>query len=60
MCRMPKPWPPLCRRWKTSLKCADSHAYLLVDGYYPEKEIRTAEASAAVSHVAACPRCASG
>ena len=46
----------LCRRWKTSLKCADSNAYLAVDGYYPASEIRTAEVSAAVSHVAAIPK----
>ena len=45
-----------CRRWKTSLKCADDHAYLVVDGYYPAKEIRTAEVSAAVPHVAAVPK----
>ena len=42
-----------CRRWKTSLECADGSAYLAVDGYYPASEIRTAEVSAAVSHVAA-------
>jgi cytidylate kinase len=42
-----------CRRWKTSLECVDTHVHLKVDGYYPEKEIRTAEVSAAVSHVAA-------
>jgi cytidylate kinase len=29
---------------------------LLVDGYYPEKEIRTADTSAAVPHVAAIPK----
>ena len=29
---------------------------LTVDGYYPEKEIRTAEVSVAVSHVAAVPK----
>src|SRR6267142_5550306 len=29
---------------------------LLVDGYFPEKEIRTAETSAAVAHVAAVPK----
>src|ERR1017187_4061558 len=46
----------LCRRWKTSLKCADGNAYLTVDGYYPAKEIRTAEVSAAVPHVAAVPK----
>lgn len=42
----------LCRKWKTSLVVADGHVRLLVDGYYPEKEIRTSEASAAVAHVA--------
>ena len=46
----------LCRRWKTSLKCTDGSAYLTVDGYYPAKEIRTAEVSAAVSHVAVIPK----
>jgi CMP/dCMP kinase len=46
----------LCRRWKTSLKCADGNAFLAVDGYYPASEIRTAEVSAAVPHVAAVPK----
>jgi cytidylate kinase len=49
----------LCRRWKTELKCVEGdqrHVRLLVDGYYPEKEVRTAETSAAVSHVAAVPK----
>jgi cytidylate kinase len=41
-----------CRKWKTSLECVDSNVRLEVDGYYPEKEIRTAEVSGAVSHVA--------
>jgi CMP/dCMP kinase len=45
-----------CRRWKTSLKCTDGSAYLVVEGYYPAKEIRTAEVSAAVPHVAALPK----
>jgi CMP/dCMP kinase len=45
-----------CRRWKTALKCTDNHAYLVVDGYHPDKELRTAEVSAAVSHVAAVPK----
>jgi cytidylate kinase len=45
-----------CRRWKTSLECVDSHVRLLVDGYFPEREIRTAETSTAVPHVAAVPR----
>ena len=46
----------LLRKWKTQLECVDSCARLLVDGYYPEKEIRTAEVSAAVPHVAAIPK----
>ena len=45
-----------CRRWKTSLKCADGAAYLAVDGYHPATEIRTAEVSAAVPHIAAVPK----
>jgi cytidylate kinase len=45
-----------CRKWKTSLECVDSHVRLLADGYYPEKEIRTSEVSAAVPHVAAVPK----
>ena len=46
----------LLRRWKTRLECVDDRVRLLVDGYYPEKEIRTTETSAAVPHVAAIPR----
>src|SRR5947208_8721224 len=45
-----------CRHWKTSLVCVDNHVRLLVDGYFPEKEIRTADTSAAVPHVAAIPK----
>lgn len=49
----------LCRQWKTKLECVTEGEYrtvrLLVDGYYPEKEIRTAETSGAVPHVAAVP-----
>ena len=45
-----------CRRWKAELKCVDGHVYLAVDGYYPEREIRSADVSAAVSHVAAIPK----
>lgn len=45
-----------CRRWKTRLECIDHVVRLTVDGYYPEKEVRTAEVSAAVSHVAAVPK----
>jgi cytidylate kinase len=44
------------RRWKARLECVDHHVRLLVDGYYPAKEVRTAETSAAVPHVAAIPK----
>jgi cytidylate kinase len=50
-----------CRRWKTRLVCVENaegglrQARLLVEGYYPEKEIRTAETSEAVPRVAAVP-----
>ena len=46
----------ICRKWKTRLACIDKHVQLLVDGYFPEKEIRTEETSAAVPHVAAGPK----
>ena len=46
----------LLRKWKTRLWCSDKKVHLLVDGYYPEKEIRTAETSAAVAHAAAIPQ----
>jgi cytidylate kinase len=45
-----------CRRWKTQLECVDGEIRLTVEGYYPAKEIRTAEVSAAVPHVAAIPK----
>jgi cytidylate kinase len=48
-----------CRRWKTKLECAEKDglraARLLVEDYFPEKEIRTPETAAAVAHVAAVP-----
>jgi cytidylate kinase len=46
----------LCRRWKTSLECVDNQIHLVVDGYYPNKEIRTAQVTEAVSHIAAYPK----
>ena len=49
----------LCRRWKAELKCVEEgqpHVRLLVDGYFPEKEIRDGETSSAVPHVAAVPK----
>src|SRR6202042_1126806 len=49
-----------CRRWKTSLECVEKDGLrvvnLLVEGYFPEKEIRTPETAAAVSHVAVVPK----
>jgi cytidylate kinase len=54
----PKAVAGLCRRWKTTLCCVDGEirqVRLLVEGYFPEKEIRSAEVSAAVPHVAAVP-----
>src|SRR2546428_822473 len=45
-----------CRRWKTSLACVGEQVRLLVDGYFPEKEIRTAEVSVATSLVAVIPK----
>jgi cytidylate kinase len=45
-----------CRRWKATLTCKDGRAYLVVDGYFPEEEIRGAAVSAAVPHVAAVPK----
>ncbi len=41
-----------CRKWKTKLECVDNKVRLSVDGYFPEKEIRTAEVSVAVSMIA--------
>ncbi len=52
----PKAVANACRRWKTKLDCIDHVVRLTVDGYYPEKEVRTAEVSEAVSHVAAVPK----
>ena len=48
-----------CRRWKTDLCCVEKDGLrvvrLLVDGYFPEKEIRTPATAAAVAQVAAVP-----
>jgi cytidylate kinase len=46
----------VCRKWKTSLECVNHEVHLLVNGRFPAKEIRTAETSAAVPHVAAVPK----
>jgi CMP/dCMP kinase len=45
-----------CGKWKTSLHCVGGQVQFHVDGYYPATEIRTAEVSAAVPHVAAVPK----
>lgn len=49
-----------CRKWKATLECVEvdglKSVRLLVDGYFPEKEIRTAETSHAVSLVATVPK----
>jgi cytidylate kinase len=52
----PKAVTAACRKWKTSLENRNSHVHLLVNGYYPDKEIRTAEVSAATSLVASVPK----
>lgn len=52
----PRAVAAVLRRWKTRLECVDGHVRLLVNGYYPEKEIRTPEVSAAVPLVAAIPK----
>ena len=52
----PKAVSAIVRKWKTRLECVDGRVRLLVDNYFPEKEIRTAETSAATPHVAAIPK----
>jgi len=50
----------MCRKWKTKLECVTVDGLpmvrLLVENYFPEKEIRTPETAAAVAHVAAVPK----
>jgi cytidylate kinase len=45
-----------CRRWKTAIECVERRVHLSVDGYYPEREIRGPEVSAAVPMTAAIPK----
>ena len=45
-----------CSKWKPALECVNSQVHLTLEGYYPAAEIRTAEVSAAVPHVAAVPK----
>lgn len=46
----------LCGQWPATLDCVGNTIRLLVDGYYPAKEIRTAQVSAATPLVAATPK----
>jgi cytidylate kinase len=52
----PKAVAAACRHCKTTLTCVERKVRLLVDGYYPEQEIRTAAVSEAVPQVAAVPQ----
>lgn len=49
-----------CRKWKTQLKCVEKDGlravWLFVDGFFPAREIRTGEVSAATSVIAAIPK----
>ncbi len=51
----PKAVGDACARWNTSLENINGQARLTVDGYFPEKEIRTRETSADATRVAAVP-----
>jgi cytidylate kinase len=59
-CMTPKPSPPRAANGKPKLECVEKDGLrvvrLLVDGYFPEKEIRLPETAAAVPHVAAVPK----
>jgi cytidylate kinase len=46
----------LCGQWNATLDCVDNDVRLLVDGYYPAKEIRTVQVSEATPLVAAVPK----
>jgi cytidylate kinase len=46
----------LCDQWNATLNCVDNAVRLLVDGYYPGKEIRTVQVSEATPLVAAVPK----
>lgn len=45
----------MCRRWKAKLECSGGEGFLTVEGYRPDKEVRSAETSAAVPFVARIP-----
>jgi cytidylate kinase len=46
----------LCCQWNATLDCIDNRVRLLVDGHFPEKEIRTTAVSEATPAVAAVPK----
>ncbi len=46
----------LCQGWNATLDCVDQHIRLLVDGYWPTREIRSAAVSEATPRVAAAPK----
>ena len=52
---LPEAVAGVLRDWNATFECVEGQVRILVDGYYPEKEIRTAETSAAVSPIAAVP-----
>ena len=57
MCMVPaKAVAALCVQWNATLECVDNTIHLMVDGYYPAKEIRTAEVSEATPLVAKVPK----
>ena len=45
----------LCRNWPAKLVRRENNVWLEVDGYFPEKEIRSSEVSEVVSYVAQIP-----
>ena len=59
MSTIPRPWRAPAAAGKRACIARKSPArqvQLRIDGYYPEKEIRTPEVTAAASHVAAVPK----
>ncbi len=56
----PRAVSAVLKKWKTSLQVVEENGlravHFLVDGYFPAKEIRTGETSAATSLIAAIPK----
>jgi cytidylate kinase len=46
----------LCAHWPATLDCVDDTIRLMVNGYYPTREIRTVQVSEATPLVAAAPK----